>query len=162
MMLSAPAAESAARRHRAEELRHAMLTSIDPSGTPRTCPMPPEGADEDGTLWFLTTNTSPLAARLRATPAVLVIWGDPGTHDYLGVVGTATVLHDPAAAAALWSAAVRAWLPDGPDGPDVVVIRVAPDPVAGREPLPAPVALPRFLRAATGRTPTDAPPAQEP
>jgi general stress protein 26 len=136
-------------RELVEGIRFAMVTSVDPEGTLQSRPLPPQHADEDGTLWFIASRRSSLAHQLRTRPDVLVTWGDVRSRRYLSVNGTATVLHDPAKAAELWDAAIRTWFPDGPDDPEVAVIKVALDISEYREPLPAPVAFPQFMEAAT-------------
>jgi general stress protein 26 len=141
-------------RELVEGIRFAMVTTVDHDGTPQNRPLPPQHADDDGTLWFIAPRLSSLADQLRAKPAVLITWGDTRSRRYLSVNGTATVLHDPAKAAQLWDAAIRSWFPDGPEDPDVAVIKVELDTSDCRDPLPAPVAIPQFLAAATGNDST--------
>lgn len=136
-------------RELVEGIRFAMVTTVDHEGALKSRPMPPQHAEEDGTLWFIAPRQSSLTDQLRSQPAVLVTWGDVRTRRYLSVNGVATVLHDPAKAAELWDAAVRSWFPDGPADPEVAVIKVELDTSEYRDPLPAPVAFPQFMEAAT-------------
>jgi general stress protein 26 len=43
---------------------------------------------------------------------------------WVAVAGRAEVVDDRAKARELWNAAVEAWFPDGPDDPNVVLLRV--------------------------------------
>ena len=130
-------------------IRFAMMTTVDGAGEVQSRPMPPQHADDDGTLWFLAPRQSSLASQLREQPVVLITYGDRRSRSYMSVTGTATVLQDPAKAAQLWDAAVRSWFPDGPNDPDLAVIKVEVETEAYRNPLPAPVAFPQFMQAAT-------------
>jgi len=136
-------------RELVEGIRFAMVTTVDHEGAPQSRPLPPQQADQDGTLWFIAPQRSSLADELRTRPEVLITWGDIRSRRYLSVNGQATVLHDPAKAAELWDAVVRCWFPDGPADPEVAVIRVELDTSDCRDPLPAPVAFPQFVQAAT-------------
>jgi len=130
-------------------IRFAMMTSVDGAGDVQSRPMPPQQADDDGTLWFLVPRQSSLTDQLREQPVVLITYGDVRSRSYMSVTGTATVLQDPAKAAELWDAAVRSWFPDGPADPEVAVIKVEVATDAYRHPLPAPVAFPQYVHAAT-------------
>ena len=136
-------------RELVDGIRFAMVTTVDRQGALQSRPMPPQHADEDGTLWFIAPRRSSLADQLREQPAVLITWGDARSRRYLSMNGVARVLHDPAKAAELWDAAVRSWFPDGPADPDVAVIKVELDSSEYRQPRPAPVAFPQFMEAAT-------------
>jgi len=135
-------------RELVEGIRFAMVTTVDQTGAPQSRPLPPQQADEDGTLWFIAPRRSMLTSELRMRPEVLVTWGDVRSRSYLSVNGQATVMHDPAKAAELWDAVVRCWFPDGPADPEVAVIRVELDTSECRDPLPAPVAFSQFVQAA--------------
>jgi general stress protein 26 len=130
-------------------IRFAMMTTVDAAGELQSRPMPRQVADDDGTLWFLAARQSSLTSQLREQPVVLITYGDARSRTYMSVTGTATVLQDPTRAAQLWDAAVRTWFPDGPDDPELAVIKVEVESGAFRNPLPAPVAFPQFMQAAT-------------
>ena len=46
---------------------------------------------------------------------------------WVSVGGTAKVLSDHAKVKDLWSAVLRAFFPDGPDDPEIVLLRVTPE-----------------------------------
>ena len=130
-------------------IRFPMMTTVGRTGDVQSRPMPPQHADADGTLWFLVPRQSSITSQLRDQPVVLITYGDVRSRKYLSVTGTATVLQDPVKAAELWDGAVRGWFPDGPADPEVAVIKVEVASDAYRHPLPAPVAFPQYVQAAT-------------
>ena len=105
------------------------------------------------TEWIAVSSPGALDSDILNRPdigsVVLITYGDVRSRNYMSVTGTATVLQDPAKAAELWDAAVRSWFPDGPADPEVAVIKVEVATDAYRHPLPAPVAFPQYVQAAT-------------
>ena len=47
-----------------------------------------------------------------------------GSSSWVSLTGHAVVVDDLAKKQQLWNAVVEAWFPDGPDDPDVVLLRV--------------------------------------
>jgi general stress protein 26 len=78
---------------------------------------------EDGALWYATARQSPKAGQIARNPKVCVSAYD--THTVARVFGTATVVDDPAAKAAVWSEGMARYF-TGPEDPELVLIRVEP------------------------------------
>ena len=54
-------------------------------------------------------------------------YSDPSGQNYVSVSGKAEIVRDRAKIRELWNQAVEAWFPDGPDTPEVVLLRVDSD-----------------------------------
>ena len=86
-------------------------------------------ADRDARcLWFITPLDSAKAHEIESGEAVNVAFVDRDDNDYVSVTGHAHVVRDVDKQKELWSSFAEAWLPQGPDAPDVGLIRV--DPIA--------------------------------
>lgn len=102
--------------------RLGVLTTVAPDGTLVARPMALQEVEFDGDLWFFAERTSRKLDHVAAHPGVNVAVGSGAT--WVSVAGTAQVVDDAEKKRALWSAGVEAWLPDGPDSPQAVLLRV--------------------------------------
>jgi general stress protein 26 len=105
--------------------RLGVLTTVAPDGTLMARPMALQEVEFDGDLWFFAERGSRKAAHVAAHPGVNVAVGSGAT--WVSLAGTAEVVHDVAKKRELWSTAVEAWLPEGPDSPQSVLLRVHAD-----------------------------------
>lgn len=103
--------------------RLGVLTTIAPDGTLMARPMALQEVEFDGDLWFFAERSSRKVAHVATHPQVNVAVGSGGT--WVSLTGTAEVVDDSAKKHELWSAGVEAWLPDGPDSPEAVLLRVS-------------------------------------
>jgi len=101
-----------------------MLTTIQDDGEHRSRPMQTQKLDADGCLWFLTSRSSHKTEELQKYPNVNVAYADTGAQSYVSVVGTATLVDDPAVKEDLWSPVAKAWFPKGLEDPDLTVLKV--------------------------------------
>lgn len=106
----------------AREASYAMVTTTAPDGTYVSRPMAHQQVEDDADLWFFTKDSSRLAEHVAADPHVAVTLTD--NDSWVSVDGRAQVVTDSAKAHELWNNAIEAWLPSGPDGDDIVMIRV--------------------------------------
>ena len=100
----------------------AMLTTTDELGRLGSRPMALQEVEFDGDLWFFAERDSGPVATLALHPQVNVSVASGGT--WVSVAGTAQVVDDTAKKRELWNAGAEAWLPQGPDDPSVVLIKV--------------------------------------
>ncbi len=105
--------------------RTAMLTTRHRDGSMHSRPMGTNHATFDGDLWFMTSATSEKIADIEARPEVALTYCDERHHSYVSVSGDASVVHDRAKIRELWTEIARIWFPDGPDDPDIALIRVS-------------------------------------
>lgn len=108
-------------------IRVAMLTTLDPDGSLRSRPMAPQDADFDGELWFITKQSSGKVSSIQSDEHVNVSYADVDGHRFVSVAGRAEVIDDRTKIHDLWTPLMKAWFPDGPDDPQIVLIKVKVD-----------------------------------
>lgn len=101
-----------------------MLTTMQDDGDHRSRPMQTQKLDADGCLWFLTSRSSHKTEELQKHPNVNVAYADAKNQSYVSVVGTASLVDDPAVKEDLWSPIAKAWFPKGLEDPDLTVLKV--------------------------------------
>lgn len=80
--------------------------------------------DEDA-IYFFTDQRAHKDDEIRRYPQVNVAFADPSGQKYVAVSGTAQVSDDRAKIRELWSIPTKFWW-DGPDDPDIRLIKVTP------------------------------------
>ena len=109
---------------RIEDVRTAMLTTVEPEGSLRSRPMWTQGDEFEGSLWFFTSDEAPLVEELRRNPNVVLSYGAPDKDLYLSVSGRGELVRDKAKTKELWSVYAQAWFPEGEDDPHLALLRV--------------------------------------
>ena len=107
-----------------KDIRVAMLTTEDESGTLRSRPMVNQQRQFDGTLWFFTRAKSEKSEEIRNNQHVNISYADHDDSVYVSLSGEAEVIQDPQKARELWNTFVQAWFPAGPDDPDLALLRI--------------------------------------
>jgi general stress protein 26 len=102
--------------------RFGMFTTTAPDGTLTSRPMSLQEVEFDGDLWFFSSRTSRKVAHIAANPQVNV--ATIGSSSWVSLTGQAHVVDDLATKKELWNPVVEAWFPNGPEDPDVVLLRV--------------------------------------
>ena len=105
--------------------RFAFLTTVTPGGKLTSRPMTLQEVEFDGNLGFFAERDADGLAHLPASPQVNVGVGSGGT--WVSLTGRADVVTDVAKKKELWNGGVEAWLPQGPEDPTVVLVRVDGD-----------------------------------
>ena len=98
-----------------------MLTTDD-DGHFVSRPMAQQEVEFDGDLWFFAERDSRKVAHIAANPHVGVTLTSNDT--WISIDGEAEIVEDKAKAKELWNSWVEAWLPQGPEDPSVVLIKV--------------------------------------
>lgn len=102
-----------------------MLTTVDENNDLHSRPMSLNSdVDESGNLWFFTSSNSHKASEIERTPNVNVSFVDTRKQQYVSVSGTAALVQDRQKIKELWKPVLKAWFPDGPDQPDVALLKV--------------------------------------
>lgn len=109
-------------RELVKDIHTCMLTTAGDDGRLYSRPMATQSAEFDGTLWFITSRSSPKIHELERDAHVNL--GYQGKHAFVSVNGTARLVDDKKKLDELWSVAYRAWFPDGKDDPDIVLLEV--------------------------------------
>ncbi len=89
-------------------------------------PMSPLEVDDQGNLWFLSSEDSHKNDELAANPAVRLYFQGSARSGFLYLDGQATVSRDKQRIHELWSFALKTWFTEGEDDPRITVIRVTP------------------------------------
>lgn len=108
-----------------DDLKIAMLTTVEKDGSLHSRPMANQKADKAGAVWFFTEKNGGVAANVRGNPAVSL--GYAGSGAYAAVSGKGRVVDDRAKIEDLWSSDVEAWFPKGKDDPNLVLLKVEPN-----------------------------------
>jgi general stress protein 26 len=123
-----PALESGEDRARrraveiAQDARFCMVTSTAGDGALHARPMTPQQVTDDLEAWFFISRSSEQAEDVATRPRVNLSFD--GSSDWLSVAGSATLVDDRRLVEEMWNPVVEAWFPDGPQDPDVVLLRV--------------------------------------
>lgn len=103
-----------------------MLTTQDGAKL-RSRPMAPHVDLARGEIQFLTSLHSAKIADIEAEHQVNLAFVDPGAGDYVSVSGVMRISTDRALVRELWSPMAKMWFKNGPDDPDVAVLRCVPE-----------------------------------
>jgi general stress protein 26 len=79
----------------------------------------------DGDNWFFARSDSTKIAELSKDDRVLLTFSDQTGPSFIAVWGTATVLTDVNLKKQLWHKALEQWFENGPEDPEVSLIKVA-------------------------------------
>ncbi|MGC4061966.1 MAG: pyridoxamine 5'-phosphate oxidase family protein [Aquabacterium sp.] len=109
-----------------KDIRFAMFTTHHANGHLHGRPMTLQNRaiDEDDTLWFFMSRESEPVQDIGRDSEVNVSFCNPDKQDYVSVSGHAQVVDDTARKHRLWSKLNEAWFPQGPDSPDVALVKV--------------------------------------
>lgn len=106
-----------------EGLSVAMLTNLDADGVMVSRPMTPLEMDADGALWFFTDLRSQKVAQLRVAN---LSFADAGKGTYVSLSGHGEIDTDRARIKRLWTPFAKPWFPDGPDSPQLALLKFVP------------------------------------
>lgn len=109
----------------AKDMRFAMLTTVDAQGEFISRPMATQEVEFDGDLWFFAHRDSRKVAHISTNPHVNVTLTT--TDKWLSISGSAQLVTDVVKAKELWNAGIEAWMPQGPEDPSVVLIKINGD-----------------------------------
>jgi len=110
-------------------VRVAMLATFDPAdpGRPHIRPMYTQEVDPDaftGDLWFMSDTDSAKVHEIDTVHRVALTYAAPDKNRYIAIHGVATCERNPAKARELWNVHAKAWWPNGPDDPNLTLVRV--------------------------------------
>jgi general stress protein 26 len=108
-----------------KDQRLGFLTTTMPDGRLTSRPMALQEVEFDGDLWFFAEQDAPWLTHIASSPQVNVGAGSGGS--WISLTGTAEITADVAKKKELWNKGVEAWLPQGPEDPSVVLVKVHGD-----------------------------------
>lgn len=119
-------AESIARlRELIKGIKFAMLTTVDQDGSLHSRPMTVQETEFDGDLWFFTEADAPKVDEIEQERQVNVALAAPDDQRYVSLSGTARVIRDVQKQRELWSEPNKIWFPNGPDDPNLALLKVS-------------------------------------
>jgi general stress protein 26 len=107
-----------------KDIRIAMMTTVANDGTMSSRPMAVQNTPFNGTLWFLTRDSSEKVDELQDDSHVTLAFADTSSSKYISLKGRASVSKDKAKIHELWNPLYKAWFPNGEDDPQIAVLRV--------------------------------------
>lgn len=105
--------------------RFAMLTSRSAEAKLVSRPFTVQDVEFDGDLWFIVARDSHEIAEITADPVVNVSFASSDT--WVSLSGLAEQVDDNAKLKELWNPAVEAWFPDGPEDPNITLLKFVSD-----------------------------------
>ncbi|HQU85749.1 MAG TPA: pyridoxamine 5'-phosphate oxidase family protein [Pyrinomonadaceae bacterium] len=106
-----------------ESIDFAMLTTIA-GGKLRSRPMSTQELDENGDLWFFTSDETHKVEEIEADNRVNIAYSKPEDNTYVSVFGRAEVTKDRAKIEELWSPVLKAWFTKGLDDPTLCLLKI--------------------------------------
>ena len=103
----------------------AMLTTVGEDGGLVSRPMGVQAVDFDGDLWFFAAQDSHKVAEIAHDSSANAAFS--GSSSWVSLSGRASVVRDRDKIRELWNPVAEAWFPDGPDTPEVVLVRLHAD-----------------------------------
>jgi general stress protein 26 len=101
----------------------AMLTTFDDTGLLVSKPMAPLEMDSEGAIWFFT-------ARVSANPVHLstanLVFSNTASGTYVSLSGQGEIHNNSDDIHRLWTIFAKPWFPDGPDSPNLVLLKFIP------------------------------------
>jgi general stress protein 26 len=106
-----------------EDMRVAMLTTMNDQGALVSRPMAPQEMDASGAIWFLTDQHS---SKTKHLDMVNLNFSDSDDATYVSICGRGEVVHDRAMIDRVWSSFAKPWFPDGKDSPNLALLKFIP------------------------------------
>lgn len=108
-----------------EKVGVCMLTTQFAGGL-RARPLEARPERDSGLIFFVTDIHSAKEEEIKTGPDVGLVFIDPGDRAYLSITGRASTVRDPQKIKVAWRKSDEVWWPDGPNSPDVCLLRVEP------------------------------------
>lgn len=106
-----------------EDFDIAMLTFIDARGALISQPMGPIELDAEGNLWFFTDSNS---EKVQHLDELNLAFSGESDGTYVSLSGYGELVSDQARKEELWSPFVKPWFPEGPDSPNLALLKFVP------------------------------------
>lgn len=91
-----------------------------------TRPMLVQGVDDNGDIWFLSSDVSDKNIDVKIDDKVQLLFANLRGNEYLTIYGSAYVYNDKKIIEMKSAHSVKAWIPQGNDDPNISLIRIIP------------------------------------
>jgi len=112
-----------------EEVNICMFITNTHDDKDHTRPMATIDVENDGTLWFYTDIRSIKVEEVTLDKQVHLTYAHPGKESYIDVWGTSSIVTDRQLIKDKWKPVVKAYFPDGPEDPNLALMKVVPNTV---------------------------------
>lgn len=109
------------------DIKFAMLTTIDTEGSIRSRPMMTPPMRFEGSLWFFTGRSTGKVHSIENDQRVNVTYVSADDSKYVSISGRAKLVDDPEKAKELWKPEYETWFPKGLKDPDLSLIKIDVD-----------------------------------
>ncbi len=109
-----------------EDIDFTMLTTQDGDGNLVSRPMSTRQMDENGDIWFFTSEDTKKVEEAKADRDVGLSYCDAKGMRYVSVAGKASIVHDDAKMKELYTPSLDIWFEEGLDTPGIALLRVTP------------------------------------
>jgi general stress protein 26 len=107
------------------EIDTCMLVTRGDGGELHGRPMSNNGKVEwDGSSWFFAPADGRLVAELRRDPSAITTYRAEDRFAWVSLSGSASIVDDAAAKRERWLPELERWFPNGPEDPNVALIRL--------------------------------------
>jgi general stress protein 26 len=106
------------------DIKFAMLTTMEHDGSLRSRPMATMEMDADGHLWFFTALSSPKIEEVEQHKDLNLSYMRPDKQEYVSISGTSEIVRDTEKMKQLWSPRIKPWFPNGLEDPNLVLLKV--------------------------------------
>ena len=110
-------------REKIDPIQFCMMTTLSADHNLLSRPMTHQAIDEDGTLWFFTSDDSQVAEDLYRQSVINISFSNPADNVYVSMSGEAVLIKDTQKAKQLWNSMVNVWFPNGPQDPRLALIK---------------------------------------
>ena len=107
-----------------KDVRICMMTTMASDGSFDSRPMATQETEFDGTVWFLTGNSSGKVQEIKADDHIGLMYSDPANHNFVSAKGRAEISQDKGKIHELWNPMYKAWFQEGEDDPNIAVVKV--------------------------------------
>ena len=111
----------------AEDVKFCMLATTDSTNNLYGRPMTTMQIEDDGTIWFFTSDHTKSAVKAKEDEKVCLNYAHPGKSTYLTVQGTSHLVKDKKKMEELWTPVLKAWFPNGLEEQDIALLKVTPE-----------------------------------
>jgi general stress protein 26 len=101
-------------------------TNVSVAGSCGTRPMSVEEVDDEGNLWFLSSNDSHKNLEIKEDPNVTLYFQGSSHSDFLVLKGVASISGDQNKIDDLWKPIMKTWFTEGENDPRISVVKVTP------------------------------------
>ena len=110
-------------REKIDPIQFCMMTTLSADHNLLSRPMTHQAIDDDGTLWFFTSDDSQVAEDLYRQSVINISFSNPSDNVYVSMSGDAVLIKDLQKAKQLWNPMVKTWFPLGSNDPHLSLIK---------------------------------------